>query len=213
MGSFYGVDEGKIKLREIIEEKNIDKREVMRSIIRTLIEYLEKDYREDSKYQNQTREITEQVKDVFALYDYIFNLEYLIPNYELKLDNKGLIELSPGEKGALLLVFFLMLDKEDIPLIIDQPEDNLDNQSVYKIVVQFIKYAKKRRQIIMVTHNPNLAVVADAEQIIHASINKQVNNEFKVNTGAIENPEINQCILDILEGTRPAFETRRNKYF
>jgi ABC-type lipoprotein export system ATPase subunit len=51
-----------------------------------------------------------------------------------------------------------MIDEEDIPLIIDQPEDNLDNQSVYKLLSKFIKKAKKKRQIILVTHNPNLAI-------------------------------------------------------
>jgi ABC-type lipoprotein export system ATPase subunit len=90
----------------------------------------------------------------------------LRPKYELKVDEKDLSELSPGERGGLLLVFYLMLDRRDIPLIIDQPEDNLDNKSVYEILVKFLMKAKKRRQIIIVTHNPNLAVVADAGQII-----------------------------------------------
>lgn len=213
IGSFYGTDEGRIKLRELLEEKKLDDKETFKTILNNLIAHLEKDYREDKKYKDESREISEQVKNVYDLYDYIFNLKYLLPNYELKLDNKGLAELSPGEKGALLLVFFLMLDKEEIPLIIDQPEDNLDNQSVYKIVVQFIKNAKKRRQIIMVTHNPNLAVVSDAEQIIYTNIDKQDKNNFTIKSGSIEEPNINQCILDILEGTRPAFETRQKKYF
>ncbi len=71
-----------------------------------------------------------------------------------------------------------MLDRRDIPLVIDQPEDNLDNKSVYEILVKSLKKAKKRRQIIIVTHNPNLAVVADAEQIIHVSIDKKKDNDF-----------------------------------
>jgi len=57
-----------------------------------------------------------------------------------------------------LLIFYLLIDKENIPLIIDQPEDNLDNQSVYNMLSRFIKNAKKRRQIVIVTHNPNLAI-------------------------------------------------------
>ena len=105
-----------------------------------------------------------------------------------------------------------MLDKEDIPLIIDQPEDNLDNQSVYKIVVQFIKHAKKRLQIIMVTHNPNLAVGADAEQIIYVNIDKMNKNEFSFISGSIEEPAINKKIVQILEGTKPAFDKRKLKY-
>ena len=106
-----------------------------------------------------------------------------------------------------------LLDRREIPLVIDQPEDNLDNESVYQILVTFLKKAKKRRQIIMVTHNPNLAVVADAEQIIHVSINKKNKiNDYSFYSGSIENPEINKKVIDILEGTLPAFDNRRIKY-
>jgi predicted ATP-dependent endonuclease of OLD family len=105
-----------------------------------------------------------------------------------------------------------MLDKRDIHLIIDQPEDNLDNKSIYEILVTFLKKAKKQRQIIMATHNPNLAVVADAEQIIHVSIDKRHDNAFGFYSGGIEDPEINRRAVDILEGTLPAFNNRRLKY-
>lgn len=64
----------------------------------------------------------------------------------------------------------------------------------------------------LVTHNPNLAVVCDAEQIIVASIDKTKNNAVHYHSGAIENPETNKKVLDILEGTRPAFKNRENKY-
>lgn len=105
-----------------------------------------------------------------------------------------------------------MLDRREIPLVIDQPEDNLDNKSVYEILVKFLKKAKRRRQIIIVTHNPNLAVVADAEQIIRVSIDKKNSNDFDFVSGAIENSAINGVVVDILEGTRPAFDNRRLKY-
>jgi DNA repair ATPase RecN len=76
-----------------------------------------------------------------------------------------------------------------------------------------LKKAKKRRQIIMVTHNPNLAVVADAEQIINVSIDKaDSRHDFDFRSGAIENPEINKAVVEILEGTMPAFDNRRLKY-
>lgn len=99
-----------------------------------------------------------------------------------------------------------------LPSEIDQPEENLDNQTIYKLLVPCIKEAKRRRQIILITHNPNLAVVCDAEQIIACSIDKQGGNRITYTSGAIENPRINQSILDILEGTRPAFENRGSKY-
>ena len=81
------------------------------------------------------------------------------------------------------------------------------------MLVKFLKEAKKRRQIIIVTHNPNLAVVADAEQIIHVSLDKKNSrNDFSFKSGAIGNSEINRAVVDILEGTLPAFDNRRLKY-
>ena len=209
VGSFYGKEDGRQTLKEILEDKDLNKFESLKEVLENIITHLEKDHRRE---ENPTMIINDQVKDCKEFYKYLFSLDYLVSNYELMLDGKTLNELSPGEKGALLLVFYLMLDKEDIPLIIDQPEDNLDNQSVVKIVVEFMKRAKKRRQIFMVTHNPNLAVVADAEQIIYVNIDKQDNNKFSYKSGSIENPEINKCIVDILEGTLPAFGKRKDKY-
>ncbi len=145
-------------------------------------------------------------------YSFIYELDYLQPKFSLKLDGKTVEQLSPGERGALLLVFYLSLDKNNIPLILDQPEDNLDNQSISSILVPFIKKAKKKRQIIMVTHNPNLAVVADAEQIIYIRLDKQNNYKMEIITGAIEDPKINEKLVEVLEGTLPAFTKRDIKY-
>lgn len=145
-------------------------------------------------------------------YDFICSLDYIHPEYDLRLNDKSLNQLSPGEKGGLLLVFYLVLDKDNKPLIIDQPEDNLDNQSVAEILVPYIKSAKKKRQIIMVTHNPNLAIVADAEQIIYMNIDKENNYIVSSFAGGIEDPIINKHIVDILEGKMKAFDNRRIKY-
>lgn len=145
-------------------------------------------------------------------YNFLCSLDYLKPEYDLRLNNKSLNQLSPGEKGGLLLVFYLVLDKDNKPLIIDQPEDNLDNQSVAEILVPYIKRAKKFRQIIMVTHNPNLAIVSDAEQIIFMDIDKENDYEISFDAGAIENKVINNHIVNILEGKMKAFDNRRVKY-
>ena len=142
----------------------------------------------------------------------MYGLSFIDPYYDLRQKGKSLEQLSPGEKGALLLVFYLVLDKEDVPLIIDQPEDNLDNNSVAKVLVPYIREAKRYRQIIMITHNPNLAVVADADQVIKVSVNKEYGNEFSFISGGIEHPKINQQIVEVLEGTMPAFSSRKNKY-
>ena len=146
------------------------------------------------------------------MYDYLYSLEYLKPHYTLQWAGKEIEQLSPGERGTLLLVFYLLIDRSDIPLVIDQPEENLDNQTVYEILVPSIKEAKDRRQIVLVTHNPNLAVVCDADQIIHASLDKDNGNRITYITGALENPLINRKVVDVLEGTRPTFDNREKKY-
>ena len=120
--------------------------------------------------------------------------------------------LSPGERGLLLLTFFLLADTSNAPLILDQPEENLDNQTIYNVLVQLIRNAKKKRQVIIVTHNPNLAVVCDSEQIICANFDTSTDPKINYISGAIENPKINAKIVDILEGTMPAFKNREDKY-
>ncbi len=215
-GTFRGIAEGEMKLKDLFNGKNLNSEKDIVSILSTIIKYFEEDQREEAASETEhqkLRYIDNQIAELESFYSFLFGLDYLNENYQLQLDKKDLNELSPGEKGALLLTFYLMLDKDTIPLIIDQPEDNLDNQSVVKILVPFIKKAKSNRQVIMVTHNPNLAVVADAEQIIYVNINKEnQRNEFSFKSGSIENPEINQCIIDVLEGTWPAFDNRRIKY-
>ena len=97
-------------------------------------------------------------------------------------------------------------------MVIDQPEGNLDNQTVFQLVVDCVKEAKKKRQVFIVTHNPNLAVVCDAEQVIHASLDKEQGCQLTYLSGALENAEICQKIIDVLEGTKPAIDNRVAKY-
>ena len=80
------------------------------------------------------------------------------------------------------------------------------------MLVPAIKYAKERRQIIIVTHNPNLAVVCDADQVIHSRLDKTDGNRVSYKAGAIEDPTVTQLIVDVLEGTKPAFDLRDAKY-
>ncbi len=144
-------------------------------------------------------------------YDFIFGLKYIGVNFKLKMGRRSLEELSPGERGIVLLIFYLALSKESKPIIIDQPEDNLDNQSVYSKLVPCICRAKQKRQVIIVTHNPNIAVACDAEQIIYCE-KKADASQIKYESGAIENPIIRNHVVDVLEGTMPAFDLRRLKY-
>lgn len=211
-GTFCGKEDGYKRLLDIIEKAHFETQEGFIAFTDELIDNLQHDKRTTD---NSIVDISSQLRkgtEVNELYDYIFNYDYLQPIYNLKLGIKTLQELSPGERGALLLIFYLILDKDDIPLIIDQPEENLDNESVYHILVHFIKKVKEQRQIIIVTHNPNLAIVCDADQIIHMQIEKENKNTVKFYSGAIEDKITNEAVVNILEGTLPAFINRDLKY-
>lgn len=147
-----------------------------------------------------------------AVYDLIYGLSYLEPRYSLLFQDAQIEQLSPGQRGALLLIFYLLVDKGKNPIILDQPEENLDNETVFNLLVPVLSEAKKKRQIIMVTHNPNLAVVCDAEQIIYSSFERKNASKITYSTGSIENPTINEHVVNVLEGTKPAFDNRRVKY-
>ncbi|GFD68922.1 TrlF family AAA-like ATPase [Alteromonas sp. KUL106] len=210
-GSFHSKDGAEKYFKLLTTDINFDNPEDVKAFLESILVSLRKDLRDGQK--KASRDLREQVRDVQKFYDYLFGLEFLTYNYQLKQGGKGIDQLSPGERGALLLVFYLLLDKNNVPLIIDQPEDNLDNESVATILVPFIKAAKKKRQIIMVTHNPNLAIVSDAEQVIYVHLDKEVGYRFTAESGSIENKDINKRIVNVLEGAMPAFNTRKRKYF
>lgn len=152
-----------------------------------------------------------KIADKKEFYDYLYKLEYVDISFKLKMGGRNLEELSPGERGIVLLIFYLALSQNSMPIIIDQPEDNLDNQSVYNKLVPCICAAKQKRQVIIVTHNPNIAVACDAEQIVCCHMDKNTHS-ITYSTGAIEDAEIKKNVIDILEGTMPAFDLRRRKY-
>lgn len=155
--------------------------------------------------------------------------------YIVKSGNDTIDEMSPGKKALVLLELLINLADAKCPILIDQPEDDLDNRSIYYDLVQYIKQKKHERQIIVVTHNANIVLGADAEEVIIANQEgKDAGNRFKrfeYRSGAIENDEVvvgedgnvlpgvlNQNgiqtqICDILEGGKTAFELRKNKYF
>ena len=147
-----------------------------------------------------------------SVYDLLYGLSYLAPRYSLLFQDTQIEQLSPGQRGALLLIFYLLVDKGHNPIILDQPEENLDNETVVSLLVPVLSEAKKRRQIIMVTHNPNLAVVCDAEQIIYSAFDRKHASKIDYVSGSIENPVINKHVVNVLEGTKPAFNNRRIKY-
>lgn len=146
------------------------------------------------------------------VYDLIFGLSFLEPRYSLLFQDTQIEQLSPGQRGALLLIFYLLVDKGRNPIILDQPEENLDNETVVNLLVPVLNEAKRKRQIFMVTHNPNLAVVCDAEQVIYCSFDRKNASKINYKSGAIENSEINVHVVNVLEGTKRAFNNRSSKY-
>jgi ABC-type lipoprotein export system ATPase subunit len=163
LGTFSGTEPGSKALNAILEVQDFD----TESGVEKFLNEIDKAIHADQRTGGKPVKVVDQLKKLktpLDLYDFIFSLGYLKPRYALRMGAKELSELSPGERGTLLLMFYLLLDKNDIPLVIDQPEENLDNQTVYDVLVPGIKDARQRRQIIIVTHNPNLAVVCDADQ-------------------------------------------------
>jgi ABC-type lipoprotein export system ATPase subunit len=211
-GSFCGKESGEQRLADLLEDCDFNDPAQALTFAQTIEDHLNFDHRAEKKSPIQIGNQLRKYTSVRDLYDFLWSFNYLIPEYSLKLDGKDLTQLSPGERGALLLVFYLLVDKNDRPIIVDQPEENLDNQTVYHLLIPVIRTVKKQRQIIMVTHNPNIAVVCDAEQIIYASIDRSEGNRITYTSGSIEDPAINKHVLDVLEGTRPAFDNRDAKY-
>jgi len=115
---------------------------------------------------------------------------------------------SPGQKTAAILTF--LLSHGDNPLIIDQPEDDLDTSLIHKLVVRQLRDSKKKRQVIVVTHNPNIPVNGDSEHIIVMnSDSKFVETKHE---GSIDDEKIRELICDVMEGGVEAFNLRSQRY-
>jgi predicted ATPase len=106
-------------------------------------------------------------------------------------------------------MFYLLVDQSGRPIALDQPDENLDSHTIHKLLRPAIRAAKVKRQVFVVTHSPNLAIVGDADQVIVASSDGK---EFTYRSGSIESPEIRDLVLEVLEGTWPAFADRQRKY-
>ena len=211
-GSFMGTDEGRAKAVSLAERVNWAEELSVRDFLDDVEKALHEDQREQDPLPVQLADQLVKGYSAESLFTFLYGLEYVEPRYALKWEGKDLSVLSPGERGTLLLVFYLLVDKGDLPLIIDQPEGNLDNHTVAKVLVDCIREARDRRQVFIVTHNPNLAVVCDADQIVYASMDKENRNSITYTSGSLENPKMSQYITDVLEGTRWAFGIRGDKY-
>lgn len=150
--------------------------------------------------------------------------------YQVEMDGDPIGNMSPGKKALVLLKLLINLAENKCPILIDQPEDDLDNRSIFDELIPFISQKKIDRQIIIVTHNANVVLGGDAEEVIVANQNgnnaKNKQYKFEYRTGSIEDDVpiesqaddvlssrgIQQHICDILEGGEKAFDLRKNKY-
>jgi len=212
-GSFCGKEQGANLVNTLLKEYDFNQSGDALKFVEKIVNLLQHDHRSEKRPQYPLDKQVKKNVQVKHLYDFLWSFDYLAPEYALKLDGKELSQLSPGERGTLLLVFYLLVDKSNKPIIVDQPEENLDSQTVYRLLIPVIKEVKKARQIIMVTHSPNIAVVCDAEQVIHSSIDRALGNKVQYVSGSIESSAANQFLIDVLEGTRPAFDNRDAKYY
>lgn len=138
-------------------------------------------------------------------YDYHPQIEYLNENYEYE----DIFNVSPGSQTNILMEYLVYKDT-DKPLLIDQPEDNVDNQTIYNKLRIWFSKLKHKRQVIVVTHDANIVINSDAENIIvasHPSIDK-----FDYMYGALEYGTNLVVASNILDGGKEAVKRRLKKY-
>jgi hypothetical protein len=127
---------------------------------------------------------------------------------------KELDQLSTGQKATAVLLLLLL--ESDAPLIVDQPEDDLDNRFIADCIVPTMREEKRKRQFIFSTHNANIPVLGDAEQIVGLTPLVEAGVEQATIPpelcGSIDTPAIKQLVKELLEGGQEAFELRREKY-
>lgn len=212
VGSFVGLEESKARASKLLASHDLTTDSGLTAFLAEVDEALTHDVRSGQRRPVSTTTLLRADRTAAQLYDFVYGLEYADLSYGLMLGSVELERLSPGQRGALLLIFYLLVDRDRIPIILDQPEENLDNETVYNLLVGVITRAKQHRQVVMVTHNANLAVACDAEQVVVCTMERDGSNKISYEAGAIEELNLNQSVVNILEGTKPAFENRRRKY-
>lgn len=187
-------------------------------------------YTEDIFNKIDSEEIIIKKNDIQQAYISLYTENYFNISYDVEYDGDKLSQMSEGKKAFIVLRLLLDFDDSNCPILIDQPEDDLDNRAIYDDLVKYIRNKKQSRQIIFATHNPNIVVGADAELVIVANQNgiKNKNNnnvKFQYYGNSIENTFTNEQeksillsrgirehICEILEGGEQAFEIREKKY-
>ncbi len=128
---------------------------------------------------------------------------------EVTLEGKPIGDLSPGQRCSALLPIILL--GSEAPLVLDQPEDNLDNQLITDLLIQTLHRLKERRQVIVVTHNPNIVVTGDAEQVV---VMEAGDGRCRVRRQAsVDRVDVMRDIVDLMEGGREALRRRFKRYW
>ena len=178
---------------------------------------VDKIFEDDTLTFNGNRDKLSHIEYFFGknFYSYRFDIEYQKDKFE---------QMSPGKKAFIVLKLILDFSDSKIPVLIDQPEDSLDNRAIYNELTAYIKKTKLNRQIILVTHNPNIVVAGDCENVIVANQESDVskNKNGKVfdyvsvkdekSQFLLQRYSIKEHVCDILEGGRIAFLKRESKY-
>ena len=146
---------------------------------------------------------------------WLYSTDHISIEYGIRYDGIDITKLPPGTRGIVLILLYLALDDaDDRPLIIDQPEENLDPKSINDELVPLFLAAKRKRQVIMVTHNANLVVNTDADQIIIAEVGAHSGTglpPIKYQSGGLDERSIRKVVCDILEGGEQAFKDRARR--
>jgi len=136
-------------------------------------------------------------------------LTYQVPNkFIIKYRGKELQHHSLGQRASALIVFILSLKENDV-IIIDQPEDDLDNQTIYEDVIKLIRDMKSEVQFIFATHNPNIPILGDAE-LVHAC--SFMDEKVAVQSGSVDDQVTQKTIVNVMEGGQEAFNRRKEIY-
>jgi len=136
-------------------------------------------------------------------------LTYQTPNkFTITYHDMKLTDHSLGQRASALILFVLGQKENDV-IVIDQPEDDLDNQTIYEDVIKLIREIKPSVQFIFATHNPNIPVLGDAEQIHACSFSDE---KIDIQSGALDDAEQQKRIVNIMEGGKEAFDRRKEIY-
>ena len=176
--------------------------------------------------------LNQDYESIDNLYKFLLE-DHLKLHFDIQYKNDHLLQMSPGKKGTVLLILFLELSSAEYPIFIDQPEDNLDNRTIYDLLCKMIREKKQSRQIIIVSHNANLVVATDSENVIVANqlgqssskrtfasrfeyvngpLELSFDNSADPNLSELQAKGIKEHVCDILEGGIEAFHNRESRY-